>query len=174
MLGFLIGTISLVGLVKVLRGGCGRGHCHGHGHGHGRCGGHRHRCHHGGGHGGFGPRRWLNGLFDRLGTSAAQEKVIVEAAEEVRRAAEKVGAEVRQTRPNLASALRSETLDATELRQVFARAEVELKELPDALAEAVVKIHAVLDESQRQRLARWLESGGRFAFFGGGPYRNCA
>ena len=65
MFGFIIGTLSLIGLVKVLR--------HGRGWGHGW---------HGGGYGGR--RNWmLRRLFQRLDTTPGQEKVITEAFEEL-------------------------------------------------------------------------------------------
>ncbi len=73
MLGFLIGTISLIGLVRLLRhrrGGCGYGHGYGL-HQHGGCGHHGHHGHHrghrgGGRFGGFdrGYDRGYDGGFD--------------------------------------------------------------------------------------------------------------
>src|SRR5690242_15134806 len=92
MLGFLIGTVCLVALVKVVRhgrcggwryahgcgygggydSGCGGWHDRGHGHGHGRWGG-------GWSRGGFGPGFMLRGLFARLETTPGQEKVIRDA-----------------------------------------------------------------------------------------------
>src|ERR1700678_438436 len=93
MLGFIVGTVCLIGLVKTLRwgryhrggGGCGYGH---HGGGWGRRGwdGRGYQGDHDGGWGGGwgGPSVLLRALFQRLETTPGQEKVIVAAYEEMR------------------------------------------------------------------------------------------
>ena len=114
MLGFLVGTVCLVALVKVLRHGRGwHGHwryAHGCGHG-GGCGpgyGHGHWNGHDDGPGpGFGRGRWggggfgdgflLRGLFSRLGTTSDQEKVIRSAFDRVRETMREARGEWRDT-----------------------------------------------------------------------------
>ncbi len=98
MFGFLIGTACLIGLIKVARHGGGYG-C---GSRYGSCSsGYERGCGGGGGyqdegggpwgrhggqgrHGGFGPRIFLRAAFERLDTTPGQEKVILQAVDELR------------------------------------------------------------------------------------------
>jgi Spy/CpxP family protein refolding chaperone len=163
MFGFFIGLVSLFGLVHVLRGGH-RGHFGG------GCG---HRSHHR--HGGFrrGGRwrnRWLRGLFERLDTTPGQEKAIREAIGDVldeARSARRAGSD---TRSNLGVAFAAETLDDSAIESAMAPADETLARMRVATSEALKRIHEVLDDEQRQRLARWLSRGdhGPLPF---GPYR---
>ena len=199
MLGFLIGTVCLIGLVKVARFGRGR-HCgYGYGHGHfgdpwghgGGCGGR-----HGGWHGryerggwddedeGFSPwegRRGggfaLRAMFARLDTTPGQEKAIKAAFDELRTKARAVKDDARGMRGDLATALRGESLDAETLGTVASRASGAVDGLRDAAIGAILKVHDVLDERQRAIAADFLESGPQFGrgWRGrGGPYRGGA
>ena len=182
MIGFIIGTLCLIGLIKVLRrgrgGGCGRGDRGGRGWG-GRGwggppwarGGHRRR----GGWGGDGA--FMYGLFEALDATPAQEKVIREAADELRGGAEGLRGEVRASRGDVAAAVRSPSLDETRIGEVFARHDAALEKMRRAAVGAVARVHAVLDDRQRERLAELLEHG---PWAGGrgegrrheGPYRS--
>lgn len=180
MIGFIIGTLCLIGLIKVLRrgrGGCGRGWGGGWG-GRGRGwggppwarGGRRGR----GGWGGDGA--FLYGLFDALEATPEQEKVIREAAEELRGGADGLRGELRASRSDVAAAVRSPSLDETRLGEVFARHDAALEKMRRAAIGAVGKVHAVLDDRQRERLAEILEHGpwsrGRRERRHDGPYRS--
>jgi Spy/CpxP family protein refolding chaperone len=173
MFGFIIGTVCLIALVKVLRRGRG---VYGH-RGYG--------CHHG--HGGYDaydgdesagpgarrPRRWLlRSLFERLETTPGQEKAIVAALDELRDNRKGVRGELQQTRGDLARAVASGLVDDATLEETFARHDRLLAQLRVSLVEGVKKVTETLDERQRKQLARWLEGG---AFRGGprwgGPYR---
>jgi hypothetical protein len=185
MLGFLIGTVCLIGLVKVIRMGRG-GHCGGGGCGrgwHGRGGwGRGWGRHHGGGWGGWGGDAgfrggsgfFLRGIFERLDTTPGQEKVIKEAVEEIFGATRTLRGELEQTRRDIASAVRSGTVDEVAMGELFARHDDKLRELRKAVIGSLSKVNEALDEDQRKRLADLLERGfgggwgGRFA---GGPYR---
>lgn len=187
MLGFLIGTACLIGLVKVLRWGrrgrgwgyghaCGHGAWHGHGCGHGFDGGPE-RGDFGGGppwaRGGFGgPGMWLRGLFERLGTSPEQEKVIHDALDELRQSGRKLKDELGGSRADVAKAVRSPSFDETTMGNVFARHDEVMDGMRKAVMGAIGKVHAVLDDRQRERLADLIENGpfGR-GRWGGGPYR---
>lgn len=180
MCGFLIGTACLIGLLVTLargRGGsCGWG---GGGFGGGGCsswsrhsrwadGGGSHHDHGGGG-------RWfLRGLFERLDTSPGQEKVILDAVNEVRAAGAAARGEIGKTRGDVAKAVRAASFDETLIGETFARHDSEMEAMRKALVGAMAKIHAVLDEKQRERLAEIIESGRPFFGGFGGPYRRYA
>ena len=193
MLGFLIGTVCLIGLFKVVRRA--RYGYHGHFGGPwaygGGCG---HRGWHGGPHGYDGGGGWeededdfsrwegrrgggffgLRAIFARLDTTPGQEKAIKAAFDELRAKARAVKDDARGMRGDLASALRGESLDAETLGTVASRASGAVDALRDAAIGAVLNVHDVLDEKQRAIAADLIESGPRFGrgWRGrGGPYR---
>lgn len=161
MFGFIIGLVSLFGLVHVLRGGH-RGPFGG------GCG---HRSHH---HrrGRFrrGRGRWLRGLFERLDTTPGQEKVIREAVGDVMDEAKSARRAFPSMRSNLGAAFAADSLDEAAIEDAMAPGDEGLARLRVAMNEALRRIHEVLDDEQRQRLARWLSRGdhGPLPF---GPYR---
>jgi hypothetical protein len=162
MLGILFGTACLIGLIKVTRGGWG------HGYGHWRTRG----C--GGGHSGrrgFGRGGWmLRGLFERLETSPGQERVILDAVDEVREAASRFHDESDTARRDVADALKGAHLDQEKVRGVFERFDAKAEDVKKALMSNLSKIHEALDERQRVELASLLESFGRFRRWGGPRY----
>jgi len=98
MFGFIFGTACLAGLFYTLRRG---------------------RWHHHGGRGGRsswrGRMRWL---FERLDTSPGQEKVLVQAADDLTESFEKLRDEMSAARAAMARSLRGESFDAAALRAV--------------------------------------------------------
>jgi hypothetical protein len=191
MLGFLIGTACLIGLIKVLRrGGWRRGYGYG-GWSGGSCGGgscgggwgYRGHRGHGDHEGGWGGGRhdagwdrggpfWLRGLFERLGTSPAQEKVIRDAIDEMRRSASDLRDEARQTRSDVAKAVRSSSLDETVLGELFARHDTHLERMRKDMVGVLGKVHVVLDDRQREIFAQLIERGPFAGGFRGGPFRS--
>jgi len=181
MLGVLIGTVCLIGVVKTLRwgrhgGGCGYGH-HGGGWGRRSWGGGGWGGHQGGEEGGWGGGGWGGGggqsmfmrmLFQRLDTTPGQEKAIVAAYEEMRAATREARGEVRTTREDLAKAMRSPAVDEVLFGEMFARHDAALETLRKAGIGALAKVHDALDEKQRGRFADMIEAGP--AFFRGGPW----
>jgi uncharacterized membrane protein len=181
MLGIIIGTACLIGLVKVLRHGRG-----GYGYGGGGCGGGRfrgHRDHEGGfgrGEGGFrrggwgswggGPGFFLRAIIEQLDATPEQEKVIVAAFHEVRDEAVKNRAEMRRTRADIAKAMRSPGFDEVLLGELFARHDTAIEAMRRASTGALAKVHVVLDEKQRNDLADLIENGPGF-FRRGAPRR---
>jgi len=148
MIGFVIGTACLAGLVAMRRRAC-RG-C-----GAGACGGGGNACH---GYG-RGPMRSLRRLFWHLGVSREQARTLRDAAATVREAAFARAGEVRRTRDDVAEALRAESLDSTRIDAAFARHDEALTAMRSAVRDALAKVHATLDAKQRARLADLVEWG---------------
>jgi hypothetical protein len=148
MFGFFMGTACLVGLFYVLRGG--RGGCHGGG----RWGG-------GGRHWGRrgGPGGVLRFLFEALDTSPGQEKEIRSAADEFFDQARSMRRDVREWRADVAKAVSGEFFDETTMGELFARQDDGLDKLRRSVVGGLARVHAVLDENQRKRLAELVERG---------------
>lgn len=167
MLGFIFGTVCLIGLVRVLRRGGGW-------HGHGHWGHHAYGPAYGPGAGFGGPRRWfLRSLFERLETTPGQEKAIVAALDELRENRKVLRIEAEQTRGDLGRAVAGGLIDDSTLEETFARHDRQLAQLRVSFVEALKKITEVLDERQRKQIAGLLE-GGLGGWRGGfrGPYRS--
>lgn len=184
MFGFVIGALSLYGLIKVLRwgrgGACGGG-WRGRRNWHGSHGGHgwgrdRHEGrdwqgeHERGRDGYGGPGFWLRGLFRRLDTTPGQEKVLRQSAQELMTAMAPLKAEMNDSRRDIAQALRSGTVDEVAMGELFARHDEKLREARKAFVGALANVGEALDEDQRKRLADFLDRNGGWSGFGG-PYR---
>src|SRR4051812_8146061 len=116
MFGFIVGTVSLIALVKVLRGGRRWGYGGGYG-----------------GGGGGGPRRWmLRRLFQRLDTTPGQEKVISEAFDELQEKVRAVREEFRRSRGTFAKATRGEAFDTESVREQFEKQQGTVEDLKKA------------------------------------------
>jgi hypothetical protein len=157
MLGFIIGTVCLIGLAKTLchcRGSCGRGL-----YGHRRWGGFSEffdtdR------RGPSGPHVMLRTLFERLATTPGQEKVIVAAAREFDGERSALREELKRTRSALAHAVASGVVDESALEETFSSHDRLLARLRVSFVEALKKVTEALDERQRKQLADILEGGG--------------
>jgi uncharacterized membrane protein len=151
MLGFLFGTACLLGLVWMFKRGR-----HG-----GRCGRRSER------------RSWmLRWVYERLDTTPGQEKVIRSAVEDVFDKLRETKQTLKDSRSDVARAFRADDFNAEILGDVFSRHDGALDELRRSVVGALAKVHDVLDERQRARLAELFESmpGRRW----GGPYRSHA
>lgn len=139
MFGFLIGTLSLIGLIKVWRWG--------------RYGGHGRR--------GFGgPRRWmLRRLFEELDTTPGQEKVIGNAVDEVQRKAWAAREEMFKSRAAYAKAMRGEHFDGAAVDAAFETKQAAVDDLKKAVKEGMAAIHEALNPEQRAKLADLVEFG---------------
>jgi len=152
MIGFIIGTVCLIGLVKVLRRGRGW-------HGRSGHGGYGYRAMHQGG----GRRRWfLRAAFERLDTTPGQEKAIVAAIDELRENRELVRDEAAQTRADLARVVASGLVDDAALEETFARHDRLLAQLRVAFVESLKRATEALDDRQRKQIADLLARSGRF------------
>lgn len=200
MLGFVIGALSLCGLVKVLR--MGRGGCPrrfgGWGARWGGCGAGFGGCH-------AGYDRWSRGdsalgcgwtsegkmcewgrddiggtsrrtgwplrwILARLDATPAQEKLAREAYAEVRAALEVAEREFDASRSKLAEAIRAGHIDESLSRDLVAQHEEHLRVLSTSALGALSRVVEVLDEDQRRALAELVERH-RSRFFDAGPYR---
>ncbi len=179
MLGFIVGTACLIGLIKVLRRGRG-----GYGYGGGCGGGGRfrgYRDHDDGGHHEEGFRRYgwggwgggsgffLRAILEQLDATPEQENVIAKAFREVRDEASKSRDEMRRSREDIAKAMRSPGFDEVLLGELFARHDTVMEAMRRTVTGALAKVHVVLDEKQRNHLAFLIENGP--GFFRRGPSR---
>ncbi len=157
MFGFILGTVSLIALTRVVfRARHGYRH-HGGGHWRGR---------HGWRQGGDWRRFALYSLFERLDATPGQEKVIAGAFDEMRGKLRKMREEWSTSRGQMADAMRGETLDAEQAQQVFSPYASHFDELRATAAEAMQKIHDALDDRQRRALADLIENGWGFGGHG--------
>lgn len=175
MFGFFIGAACLFGLGMMWRRARWR-RWHGHrgwGHGYGGCArggwddgpwagpygpGHRRTR-------GFGPMGWLLG---RLEATPDQERVIRSEVDAFLEKGTVLERELRLSRDDIAKAVRAESFDEDVMGESFARQDDRLRELRGAFVGSLAKIHDVLDERQRKRLADLLDSTPMRGF---GPYR---
>lgn len=149
MFGFLIGTLSLIGLIKVVR--------------HGGWGGHGSRG---------GPRRWmLRRLFERLDTTPGQEKVIVEAVDQVEQNGRAAKDAFFGGRIDLGRAMRGEHFDTAAVNAAFDKQQEAVDAFKKSVLENMQKIHEALTPEQRQAAAELIESGPR-ALHGGCGHRH--
>lgn len=162
-LGFLIGTLCLIGLVRVLFG---RHHWRhyggfypygGYGYGYGPPGwggwGHAHRHFGGRGHG------FLYSILARLDATPTQEKAILTALDELKDTARELRGTVRETRGDVARTLREPNFDESSLDSVEKRFDDAVQRMRRATGAALGKIHGVLDDRQRKVLSEMIESG---------------
>jgi heavy-metal resistance protein len=142
MLGFVFGTLCLVGFVGVLRH-----------RGLGRFGHHGRR---------FG-RSGLYRLFQELDTSPGQEKAIRGAVLELRRSLGELRPRFDAARSQVANALRGDSFDALGVEASLEGQTRELGRAGSALTATLAKVHEALDPDQRRRLARFVEMGPAYA-----------
>lgn len=181
MLGFIVGTACLFGVIKLIRGwrhGCGYG-------GYGGCGGGRgYTSHQRGGCGSGGWRRHhqgrdhfdplaedessggggpvlLRGLFERLQTTPGQERVIAASLQEIRAAFKKAAEEKGKGAKQVAEALRGDDFKTENMAEAFAHLDSSVELVRDASFSALAKIHEALDERQRKIMADLIGRGGR-------------
>jgi Spy/CpxP family protein refolding chaperone len=135
MFGFIIGTLSLIGLIKVARSGRGR-------------------------RGGWG--RWMmRRLFERLDTTPGQEKVMLEAAHDARRVMWQAREEMQRARRDYARAMRAEPFDGEAVNAAFEQQQAAIDEVKKTLKAKLQAIHEALSPEQRAVLADLIEFGPR-------------
>ncbi len=151
-IGILVGTVCLIGLVRVLtrRRWSGGFHHHG-GYGHGGgygCGG-----------GGRRGRGFLFGILGRLDATPSQEKAIMGALDELKDSARELRGTVKETRGDLARTISGPAFDESALNAAGGRLDDASHRMRAAVGSTLGKIHGVLDDRQRKLLADMIESG---------------
>ncbi len=160
MFGFFFGTLCLIGLVAVAKGGRHRRRWHGCGGG----GGGPYRSHVGweDGDGSRRPFDWLlRSVFRRLDTTPGQETVLRAAADEVRGELVDAKREMKRSRDEIAAAFEGEYFDETKVGESFAKQDQTIENLRKAAVGALSRAHEALDPEQRRRLAELLVNGPR-------------
>lgn len=115
-----------------------------------------------GGPQGLGNRWWRGGLFmmmRRLQLTPDQQTVVREELERLGTTLREHRQEWGASRRDVAQAIRGESFDATIMGELFGRHDERLAEVRKAVMEALGKIHAVLDDTQRARLAELMDRG---------------
>lgn len=184
MIGLLIGVGSLLGLLALKWNERHHGHRHGwFGHGPWSRGG---RGPWGGGEGngqwGPGPfvqQRVLEALTERLELTPGQREKVRAVFDQLREQLGSVRGAAETARKDVAAALRTPHVDADSLGAAMASQDAVVDSAKKAIIDALVALHAILDDVQRDRLATLLEQGPFAAFRGehggrGCGYRRCA
>lgn len=174
----IVGGLMLLGAAKLMRRhrhcgygyGCGGGGWRQHGyHGHGRFGyGHE------GPHaendgfdapqerGGWTPRWVLDRVLRRLQTSPSQSREVTEAFDAFADEMKGLRGEGKRTREDLAKALRQPSFDGVLLGELYARHDEAIEKARKALVGLMDRVHRVLEDEQRERLADLIEKGPQF------------
>jgi Spy/CpxP family protein refolding chaperone len=152
-----LGVLGFVAARKARR--CHRGYGCGH---HGWHGWHHHD-------GGWG-RHGLYWAFSRIDASPAQERAIVGEISRLKDRLRAARTGMKEARPDLAAAIRGQSLDDAALGAVLGRVDSATTEGRAAVLDALRNIHALLDDRQRQQVADFLDNGW-YRRGGGSPYR---
>jgi uncharacterized membrane protein len=104
-----------------------------------------------------GGRAAVYAILERLDATPAQEKEIMAALHELWGTARELRGTLRASRREVAQAVRSASFDASAVAETAFDAPA--GQFRGAVLNAVSKIHAVLDERQRNTLADLLEEG---------------
>jgi hypothetical protein len=104
----------------------------------------------------------LRYLSDRLQTTPTQERAMSDAVDEFMGEVRTLENEGKQTRADLAAAMRKPNFDEVLLGELYARHDTAIEKLRKAFVGLAAKVHDTLDEEQRDRLAALIEQGPRF------------
>lgn len=111
---------------------------------------------------GHGRRFILRGVLRRLETTPTQERALRDAAREFRDSAQSMKGEARRSRSDVAAELRRPAIDESALGELFARHDGALHDMRKAFVGLMIKVHEILDDTQRERLAQLIELGPRW------------
>lgn len=162
-MGFVFGTLCLVGLVALAASGGHRWHRRGYRGRHGgRCGGgprgRRWRDDEeadevGGGFRGRRPEDFVDLALSRAGLREEQRPHVDSAVEDAGKAVRNFVEHLKESRTELLSAIRGEAVDDARLAAVFEWHDDALAQARKDVVDAVKRVHAALDPDQRTRLA---------------------
>jgi len=97
--------------------------------------------------------------FCRLETTPGQEKAIVQALHELKDTLRDVHAPLRDVRKGVGQAIAGAAFDESAWGEADQKVQAAGQRAREAIHVALGKIHAALDERQRERLSRWIQSG---------------
>ena len=128
---------------------------------------HGHEGHHAGhagddgdfGGGAFGVRRPLRFLAYKLDLSEEQVAKFARVLDDLKTERAQAAVDHRRTTAAFADAVAGESFDATSVTDAATSRVKSAERLRDAVVQALAKIHAVLDPSQREKLAYLLRTG---------------
>lgn len=103
----------------------------------------------------------LRRVLRRLETTPTQSDAIREALKEFEASAQLLRGEGKRTRADLAATLRRPAVDAESLGELFARHDSAIEGARKSFVGLTIKVHDILDDTQRERLAELLERGPR-------------
>jgi Spy/CpxP family protein refolding chaperone len=133
---------------------CGDGHGHGHGH---------HEAAHGGhddfGGGSFGVRRPLRFLAHKLDLDEKQVESLARILSDLKTERAQAAVDDRRVLGAIADTVAGETFDPARAAAVTGERVKSAERLRDAVAKALGEIHALLQPSQRERLAYMIRTG---------------
>jgi hypothetical protein len=104
----------------------------------------------------------LRGILRRLETTPTQEKALRDAAKEFHEGAKALKGEARRSRVDVAATLRRSSVDEVALGELFARHDGALDSVRKAFVGLTIRVHEILDDTQRERLAQLIELGPRW------------
>ena len=163
MLGFIIGTVSLIALIRVARrGGFGR---RARGFGGWQAASFNDGSYASRDGGGFfnGGSRFeglvLRRVFQQLDATPGQEKVIAAALDEMRESTRSARGELQTFRGDVARSVQGEVFDEGAIDSAYSRQDELIANVRKAAIGAIAKVHDVLDEKQRARLAQLIAEG---------------
>ncbi|MEM6291582.1 MAG: periplasmic heavy metal sensor [Myxococcota bacterium] len=107
-----------------------------------------------------GVERMAGWLAERLEASPEQYRVIRNEVEQFHDKTGDLRREMRLSRDDIAKAMRGDSFDEEIMGESFARQDDRIREVREQLVGALARIHDVLDERQRQRLAEAMDRMG--------------
>ncbi|MCO4769113.1 MAG: periplasmic heavy metal sensor [Deltaproteobacteria bacterium] len=107
-------------------------------------------------------REWvLDRLSSNLQTSPSQDRVLEEVVDDLMDVMGEERGGFASARSTLADVLRADAFDSKPLDELRDQQDASVGRVQDAVADALAKLHGVLDDEQRQRLARFISEGRR-------------
>ena len=151
MIGFVVGSLVAIGIIRAVRFRRYARWASAHGHdGYPRFDGW---------YGGFGPRARLVNLIDRMRLSPAQKESFKEARSEVKTALASIKETLSDIRNDVAIALSAPAFEEELVGATTAKLDLAVDTLRQTLVSLVGRAHTTLDEDQRLELARLLTRG---------------
>lgn len=120
-----------------------------------------------------GPGRsfWLRAVFSQLDTTPGQEREIRSAVEDFQIALRQSKEQAKVAKADVAKAIAGDAFDDAAIEEASAKLDATAAQAKNAFTASLKRIHAILDDKQRARLAELLSKDRPFGGGGGHPYR---